>query len=560
MKFCPYCGKQLQDGEVCSCQSTNTNSAGSDYEELKNDIGTTAENEHDGYYNDAESKDASYTAENAGSTENSYTAEPEYTSEGIGSAGNDGSANNAGGIMTKITAFLKSKAALGLLGAVGALIVVCIILCAVLNSDPKKKVVNAVEKTFKDSGYLIKDISKFKVDPNKLTYTVSAKYNDMGMSASMIINGNEKAITGKITDDDDTVIEASATIDKKDLKVCFPGTDYKKLLVYRYTADDKDGLEKYIGEKNLEAIDTALKALYDTSFNNSGSTKKLTKTLKKWAKDLETSKLDSKSFKINGEKRDCKGYEIVFTEDNLIDLVEHVVEWAKEEYGESLEDSIGKDGFDDILKDAKKSFNGMGKITLKCYLYKGMLAAVVLEDKSDNKFTAEFNGGDYRMQEINVYSGKKSDDQQIMKISGKLRDTKETVTIEIPNTYSLEYSYDKSSGKFSVSLQQYSYWSDKFEEKGSLKGKLDISGSKFAFQITNIDVNGSSIEFDDLSMEILSKASMPKMKGTEFRIDEADKSDIEDEIKDLTGELTDAIYDSDLKDMINSLKYNGLDF
>ena len=68
-----------------------------------------------------------------------------------------------------------------------------------------------------------------------MTYSVSAKYDDLGLNASVIINGNDKAITGKLTDDGDTVVEASATIDKKDVKVCFPGLDYKKLLVYRYT-------------------------------------------------------------------------------------------------------------------------------------------------------------------------------------------------------------------------------------------------------------------------------------------------------------------------------------
>ena len=269
--------------------------------------------------------------------------------------------------------------------------------------------------------------------------------------------------------------------------------------------------------------------------------------------------MESKSFKVDGEKRDCKGYEIVLTEDNIEELLDHITDWLKEEYGETLEDSLGKDGFDDIFKDAKKSLKGMDEISMKCYLYKGMIAAIVLENK-DDKITAEFNGGDYRTQEINVYSGKKSDDKQILKVSGKVRDSKETVNIEIPNSYALEYSYDKSSGKFSVSVQQYSYWSDNFQDIGTVKGKLDISGSKVSTQITSIDVNGSTIKLDDLTVEISSKASMPKMKGTEFRIDEADKDDIEDEIKELTGELTDAIYDSNLKDLVNNLMYNGFDF
>ena len=148
-----------------------------------------------------------------------------------------------------------------------------------------------------------------------------------------------------------------------------------------------------------------------------------------------------------------------------------------------------------------------------------------------------------------------------MKISSKLRDSKETVNIEIPNSVAAEYSYDKSSGKFSVTVKQYDRWSESFKEFGTLKGKLEISSSKLGFHITGVDVMGSNIDLGDIGIEISTKVSMPKMKGTEFRIDQADKDDIEDEFKDLSDELKDAIYDSDLMNTINNLFKNApIDF
>lgn len=571
MKFCPYCGRQLGENEVCNCQNaTNNNDATQNAvnettvnetteavnvpSENESSLGNSGTSVNESYQeNYGTSANESYQ-ENTGSAEDGFYNDGQGSSENGGFGADNGAAPGQGGdILSKIIAFLKSKSALYLLCGVVGLIIVFSVIAAIAGSNPKKKVINAAKKTFNDSGYLFKDLSKFKTDGSKLTYTVSAKYDDLDANVSFIINGNEKAITGKLANDGDTIIEAAAMIDKKDVKACFPGLDYKKLLVYRYTEEDKDGLEDYIGKKNLESIDAALKALYEASVSNTGNTGKLTKDLEKWSNELEYSKIDSKSFKVDGEKRDCKGYELVLKESDLTDFVDIVSDWVKEEYSEQLEDILGKDNIDKLFDDAKKELKGTGKITLRFYLYKGMIAAVVAENKSDDKITAEFNGGDYRMQEINVYSGKKSDDKPILKISGKVRDSKETVIMEIPNSFAAEYSYDKSSGKFSVTLKQYDGWNDNFKEFGTLKGKLEMGSSKIALHISSIDVQGTTIDLGDIGIEISTKVSMPKMKGTEFRIDEADKEDIEDEIKDLSDELKDAIYESDLMNILGNL-------
>ncbi|MCR5330571.1 MAG: hypothetical protein K6E62_05200 [Lachnospiraceae bacterium] len=456
---------------------------------------------------------------------------------------------------------MKKKLIIGIICAIAAVSLVGAGIVFAMNSNPKTKILKAAQKTVKSSGYLFDDLSKFKTDGSKLSYTVLAKYNDIEVNASFMVNKNEKAVTGKLVNDGDTIIEAAATIDKNDVKACFPGLDYKNQLVYRYTEEDKDGLEDYLGKKKLESIDAALKTLYETAFSNSGNTKRLKNDLEKWSKELEVSKIDSKSFKIDGEKRDCKGYELVLKESDLIDLVDVISEWVKDEYSDQLEEFLGKDSIENSFKDAGKKMKGIGKITLKFYLYKGMFAAVVAENKSDDKITAEFNGGDYRMQEINVYSGKKNDDKSIMKISGKVRDSKETVTIEIPNSMAAEYSYDKSSGKFSATVKQYDRWNDSFKEFGTVKGNLEMSSSKIAVHITGVEVMGANIDLGDIGVEISTKVSMPRMKGSEFRIDKADKEDIEDEIKDLSDEIKDAIKESDLMGTLNTLlKNNPLDF
>ena len=65
------------------------------------------------------------------------------------------------------------------------------------------------------------------------------------------------------------------------------------------------------------------------------------------------------------------------------------------------------------------------------------------------------------------------------------------------------------------------------------------------------NVNSLPISLDKFVIEISSKASMPKLKGSEFRIDEADKDDLNDEFKEISSELMSALSESGL---LNSIK------
>ena len=159
-------------------------------------------------------------------------------------------------------------------------------------------------------------------------------------------------------------------------------------------------------------------------------------------------------------------------------------------------------------------------------------------EKMDAAITVAMN----QLLEKKLYSGT---------INGKIKDTKETVTFEIPDKYNFKYQYDKSNGKFEVNGQSYSYWYGGYSDIFTVKGNLEVSGSNLTMKLNDIAVSSLPISLDKFVIEISSKASMPKLKGSEFRIDEADKDDLNDEFKEISSELMSALSESGL---LNSIK------
>ena len=77
--------------------------------------------------------------------------------------------------------------------------------------------------------------------------------------------------------------------------------------------------------------------------------------------------------------------------------------------------------------------------------------------------------------------------------------------------------------------------------------------SKVTMKVSSITVKETPIELDKFVIELSNKASMPKIKGDEFRIDTADKDDLEDELKDLSSELSGALSNSSLLNTFKNL-------
>ncbi|MBR5968214.1 MAG: hypothetical protein IK001_06415 [Lachnospiraceae bacterium] len=522
MKFCAYCGRQLQDDEVCTCR---------DAQKPADEVKTAGENIQE-----------NVTEAAAAATETAQNAAPAYDYAPYQS--------------TAPAPKAPKKWLIPVLCAAGVVALAAIVFAAVsLFGGSKSKVGKALAKTFEDTGYLAKDLGAFNYDSGKYSLGISGKYQKIELGMGVSVNDSEMQMNVSVKEGKDVDLGAVIEIGKKAVKAKLTGTDYKKVLVYDYTNDNKDGLEELAGEDTIKSIDEALEAFADGLSKGKSSSKKYEKEIKKWFDDLKIKKDDTKSIKVNGEKRDCKGYSMEITSDDLEELVDIIMDMVEKDAADVLE-KAGTD-IDDLKKEITKEIDKMDEdIELTFYLYKDMIAGIVVEYGDDAAY-AEFNGGDYRLQNFAVYNGKKKDDSKLlMKGTGKTSGDKESMTIEIPEEFSFSYSYDKKSGKFEVSAQQYSYWYGGMSDVFSVKGTLECSKSTVTLTVKELNVSGTTIPVDKLEITFSSKDNMETMKGTEFSVDKADEDDLKDELMELYEAVSDALDESEtLKDLISSLKY-----
>ena len=534
MKFCAYCGRQLQDDEVCTCRDAAEN-AKKEAESISSEVTGAAENVQ---------TEAASAAENvqAQAADAAQTAQTQAPMDWVPYQSN-ASAPSGGGKKWLIPA----------LCAAGVVALVAIVVLAIsIFGGSKSKLGKAAVKTFADAGYLAEDLGGLKASGNKASLNISGKYQKIEVGMGVSVDGSDMQMSVSLKEGKKVDLSAVIEFSKKALKAKLNGTDYKKILVYDYNSDDKDELEDMAGESGIKALDEALRTMADSLGKGNSSGEKYAKVINKWFNGLKVKKEDSKSIKVDGEKRDCKGYSVEITEEEVEELLDELFELAEKDLADVVEQA-GYDDIDDLKDEVMKNIDDMEDIEITFYLYKDMFAGINIESDGESAYV-EFNGGDYRLQNFTVYQGKKSDDKILIKGSGKIKDDKETMSIEVPEEFSMSYSYDKKSGKLEVNLQQYSYWYGGFSDLFTLKGTLECSRSSATLSVKEVSAAGTTIPVDKLEITISTKADMESMKGTEFSIDKADASDLKEEFNDIYEALYDAISESEtLKGLIGSL-------
>ena len=539
MKYCSYCGRMLNDGETCNCRNLNT-------ENTQTNINT------------AQPQTGAVQSEIGAYQPAPATPQSDFGAYQPGAEFNINNETVYGGTPAPKKSFPKKGIIIGAACGVATLAVIGLVIFLVLSNSTEARIYKAFKKTFSESGRLMEDIGKFSYNSSDMTVSLSGQYDDYSAEVYFTMDGKDKGAGAKLLEDNDTIIEAAVTLDDKNLKVNFPGLGYDKVLVYDYRSEDKGDISDFahIRTKDLEQIDTMLDALYEISAGDADVGKEAVSIMKDWAKELTYEKCEPKSIKVDKEKRECDGYDITITGENIASLVKKIYEYAQKQYADKFEE-VEWDDVEDYIDRISDEAEELDDIVISCYMYDGMLAAIVI-NVEDHKFTIEFNGGDYRMQNVVAYIDKKSDANTVFEIKGSRSDSKETVSIEIPNAGKFEYKYTFDSGKLEFTAYKDNYWSDGYEEVFSLKCNLETSGSSIAVTLSQITVDGTKVDLHDTKISFSSSSSMPKMKGSELDITKADEDDLEEEFEDLEYELKDALLsNSDLLRMFQNLMYYG---
>ena len=391
------------------------------------------------------------------------------------------------------------------------------------------KVAIATANTLSETPQLIKDLSPIMaVTSGTFALTGNFEMDDVAVEGTVSVDKTEVSAHGYASIDDFPEIDFAAEVTPKGIKA---QSKVISDLVFVYnTADDKEDsfIAEMAGEDSLEMLDDALTALGEATEPTDFS-KELTQLIVAEYGELEFEKAKEKEFEVNGKDVKCKGYTVEVTEDNIMNIVDGMEDILDETYGDILKEA-GVSA-KDITREIEYEIEGMDDIELTFYLYKSKLAAVIAEvDRS--KLEIEFQGGDYRMQNVVV----SADRMDILEIKGETEDSVETLELLVWDEEVFTYEYDTKSGDLVVELDEGFY-----EVEANIQAKGNSVTVTLQDFYTEDSYVGEMMNLADIncSVTFTDGAKKASFSGEEFNVGTADEDDFYDLIEELEDTLED---------------------
>lgn len=325
----------------------------------------------------------------------------------------------------------------------GIIVLLVIVLFAGVKSD---FFLSKSDKILYAAYHTIKDQPKAADDSKTDDYTVSfdGQWKKQKIQAEYASGQVQKQLRGTLDLDRFPDMEFVMTLDEKELRTQIPSLS-SKVFTYNYKSGAKNGyIAKKIGSEKLAQLDAILEELYGGSGQESIGKDILKEAWKEFNK-LKIKKTEKKEFKIDGQKRNCAGYQFTISKDNAQNVLDAAEKAVKKKYGDGTKisaDPVGK-----VFMVFYDKISAAGEMECSVYLYQNKLAAVSVnyeEDENAQKIEVLFLGGDFRTQNMKIafLTGEKTTTIQT-NISGNLAAKDGTITFESDDTDSL-------SGRISV--------------------------------------------------------------------------------------------------------------
>ena len=409
-------------------------------------------------------------------------------------------------------------------GAVAAVVLLVVILVASGVFRSKMATVSlAFANTFKEQPKFMEDlkvdeIAKWAKDGN---YTVNAVAEDSDVSINMSVGFKPSEVRfsgefeGEYVPETDFVFSYS----DKAVKAQMPAIS-DVLFVYDYTKMPEGYLADEMDEDDIEMLNEALSAYW--TMDTAKLEKKISKAIMNVAKEIEIEKIDSKEYKVDDKKRKCKGYSLVLTDDEVLDMIDAVDAVCEEELSETVYDVYA-----DMMDEMRDVMREFPETELEIYIYKNKLACInAIMDDMDTEIEWLFKGGDFRTQnmEITVDDGYSS---ETMELEGKKDGSKEEYELSVDGDELLVFEYDSKDGDFVIEIEGEEFEGNLLSERNGITLSFDIEGV-------------------EASVSILKGADFEKLSGEEFNIGDASEDDFMDLYED----------NEELFEMIEDLLYS----
>ena len=299
-------------------------------------------------------------------------------------------------------------------------------------------------------------------------------------------------------------ITAQANISDGSLRAKIPLLG-DSLFVYNYTMVNNGYLMSYLSGEDISKINSTLELLEPTGPRASFELPEKAKNdLIDLYYTLDFEKVEKKEYTIDRKQVTCKGYQTTVDENFMRDLLV-VIENI---YLSNATDSQAPIDFDSL----RAELSDMSDIKLTVYLYKGMLASVII-NMDGYEYELLLQGGDYRMQNLVLTCN----GTRYFVVQGDRVGSTDYVSFFLGTDEYVRATYDNHSGDFSLILfDEYGY--SQLETSGNIAIKtnsLHATIDSFA----TLTLSGS------MTVIVSKGASVEIVSGPEFNVGTATKED-----------------------------------
>ncbi|MDE5909583.1 MAG: hypothetical protein K2H52_12715 [Lachnospiraceae bacterium] len=410
--------------------------------------------------------------------------------------------------------------------AVGLVLVAILLAVAVatgyIGENPEKTLAKAFEKTFTQSGDVIKDA--WQIDG----YVDMFEEEQLHIDADIDLSGLGN-IAIKFDKDHDrwgmlmgagyygiSILEANLYMDEEEMRLGIPEwTDYVLYVDFAtYNEDIEEFIEMYdlddeladelrvlgkelqgkaLSETDSESLDEAFTQLGDAMRNM-------------WT-EAKVDKADAKMLTVNEKRRSCEGYVVTIADRQVTDflhtykelyenneaLKNYLDQVAISTSGYAIEYEVMLEAFDQL----EEACAELGDLKVYCYVYNGVLAQICFES---GEVSMEWNicGGNFPLENTDLTITYDSE-ELVIRRSGDLEGTNYEAEYQIEvdgDKLILAAEYDKDSGDFRLALEEEYYFS--VLVKGSIE--KTVPGSEYVIIIDTFKVDDEELFYGDITV------------------------------------------------------------
>lgn len=283
----------------------------------------------------------------------------------------------------------------------GIIVVLAIVLFAGIKNGfflrKSDKILYAMYQTVKDQPQVADGLTG-----EDYTISIEGQWKKQKIQAEYASDSAQKQLRGTLDLDKLQDLEFVMVLNEKELKAQFPSLS-SKVFTYDYNSNKQSGyIAKKIGSQNLERFNTVLTGLYGGKEQKEIG-KDILKEARKEFNKIKINKIEKQEFEIDGQKKDCVGYQFVISSDNVQNVLDAAEKAAKKKYGDGTK--ISEDPAGKIFMAVYDKVSAAGEMECKVYLFRNKLAAIAVNYEIDgNKQNMEilFSGGDFRMQNMKI--------------------------------------------------------------------------------------------------------------------------------------------------------------